>query len=336
MAKMFYTFEEVREKLGVTEDQLKQLVQGGKLREFRDGAKVMFKVDEVDDFSPIDIELEGPTDGTDGTEEAGEILALEDSAELLGMSDTAGSSIGLIPMETGSQIGLMPSDTSDQIGLDDTTEGAEKDDTVLTASGVDESQDESGSGIGIMDEAPLTSDLDDRVPLDASGSGSGLLDLSREADDTSLGAELLEEIYPSADEGAVETQLPTQMDIAPEPEPETTGMEAQLSVVEQVKAIQVYDHTSGVFGAMLIVPFLVLIYMCCAATAALADVQPAILTKLSGMTIWYVLGGAAGVSMLILLIGSFMVSQAGQPRAPKVKKTKKPKQAKPKKAKKKK
>lgn len=334
MAKMFYTSEEVREKLGVTEDQLKQLVQSGKLREFRDGAKVMFKVDEVDNFSPLDIELDGPTEGT------GEIPALEDSSELLGMSDTAGSSIGLIPMETGSQIGLMPSDTSDQIGLDDTTEGAEKDDTVLTASGVDESQDESGSAIGItadqLDQAQLTSDLDDRVPLDASGSGSGLLDLSREADDTSLGAELLEEIYPSADEGAVETQLPTQMDMTPAPEPETVEMEAQLSVVEQAKAVRAYDHTSGVFGAMLIVPFLVLIYMCCAATAALADVQPAILTKLSGMTIWYVLGGAAGVSMLILLIGSFMVSQAGQPRAPKVKKAKKPKQAKPKKVKKKK
>ncbi|MCK5269278.1 MAG: hypothetical protein KAJ46_00780 [Sedimentisphaerales bacterium] len=336
MAKMFYTFEEVREKLGVTEDQLKQLVQGGKLREFRDGAKVMFKVDEVDDFSPLDIELEVPTEGTDGTDGTGEAPVLDDSSDLLGMSDTAGSSIGLIPMETGSQIGLMPSDTADQIGLDDTTGGAEKDDTVLTASGVDESQDESGSGIGIMDEAPLTSDLDDRVPLDASGSGSGLLDLSREADDTSLGAELLEEIYPSADEGAVETQLPTQMDITPEPEPETVEMEAQLSVVEQAKAVRAYDHTSGVFGAMLIVPFLVLIYMCCAATAALADVQPAILTKLSGMTIWYVLGGAAGVSLLILLIGSFVVSQAGQPRAPKVKKPKKPKQARPKKVKKKK
>ena len=329
MAKMFYTFEEVQEKLGVTEDQLKQLIQNGKLREFRDGAKVMFKVDEVDDFRPLDIELDGQA------EAAGEILpSEEDSSDLLGIADTAGSSIGLIPMDTGSQIGLMPSDSADHIGLEDTTEGVEKDDTVITASGADESQDESGSSIGItadqLDKTQLTSDLDDRVPLDASGSGSGLLDLSREADDTSLGAELLEEIYPSADEGAVETQLPTQMDIAPEPEPESVEVEAQLSVVEQVKAIQHYDPTSGVFGAMLIVPFLVLIYMCCAATAALVDVQPAILTSLSGMTIWYVLGGAAGVSLLILLIGNFMVSQAGQPRAPKVK------QAKPKKAKKKK
>ena len=332
MAKMFYTFEEVREKLGVTEDQLKQLVQTGKLREFRDGAKVMFKVDEVDDFSLLDMGLEGSAEGT------GETPISEDSSDLLGISDMTGSSIGLVPMDTGSQIGLIPSDTADQIGLEDTTEGVEKDDTVLTASGTDESQDESSSGIGItadqLDKTQLTSDLDDQVPLDASGSGSGsgLLDLSREADDTSLGAELLEEIYPSADQGAVETQLPAQMDIAPEPEAAAEEMEPQLSVVEQVRAAQFYDPTSGVFGAMLIVPFLVLIYMCCAATAALADVQPAILTKLNGMTMWYVLGGAAVLSLLILLIGNFMVSQAGQPRAPKVKKAR---QAKPKKAKKK-
>ena len=48
MAGMFYTIQEVATKLGKTEDQIKQLVQEGKLREFRDGAKILFKVNEVD------------------------------------------------------------------------------------------------------------------------------------------------------------------------------------------------------------------------------------------------------------------------------------------------
>ena len=48
MAKMFYTTEEAAQKLGVTTDALKQLVTQNKLREFRDGARVMFKVDQVD------------------------------------------------------------------------------------------------------------------------------------------------------------------------------------------------------------------------------------------------------------------------------------------------
>ena len=48
MAKMFYTTDEAAQKLGVSGDQLKQLVSENKLREFRDGARVMFKVDQVD------------------------------------------------------------------------------------------------------------------------------------------------------------------------------------------------------------------------------------------------------------------------------------------------
>lgn len=41
---------------------------------------------------------------------------------------------------------------------------------------------------------------DEDLALDSVGSGSGLLDLTRESDDTSLGAELLDEIYPNADQ----------------------------------------------------------------------------------------------------------------------------------------
>ena len=52
MAKMFYSMEEVQEKLGCDAEKVKQFVSNGDLREFRDGAKVMFKVDEVDAFHP--------------------------------------------------------------------------------------------------------------------------------------------------------------------------------------------------------------------------------------------------------------------------------------------
>lgn len=43
---------------------------------------------------------------------------------------------------------------------------------------------------------------DEELALESVGSGSGLLDLTRESDDTSLGAELLDEIYPGGDTGA--------------------------------------------------------------------------------------------------------------------------------------
>jgi len=48
MAGMFYSLKETAEKLHKTEDGVKELVNKGKLREFRDGTNLMFKVDEVD------------------------------------------------------------------------------------------------------------------------------------------------------------------------------------------------------------------------------------------------------------------------------------------------
>src|SRR3954470_23358681 len=51
MAKMFYTTDEAAQKLAISGDQLKQLIAENKLREFRDGARVMFKVDQVDKLS---------------------------------------------------------------------------------------------------------------------------------------------------------------------------------------------------------------------------------------------------------------------------------------------
>src|SRR5207249_6351079 len=42
----------------------------------------------------------------------------------------------------------------------------------------------------------ISSGVPDQINLEGVGSGSGLLDLTRESDDTSLGAELLDEIGP--------------------------------------------------------------------------------------------------------------------------------------------
>ena len=47
MAGMFYSLQEALDKLSMTEDQIKQAVADGKLREFRDGPNLLFKVEEV-------------------------------------------------------------------------------------------------------------------------------------------------------------------------------------------------------------------------------------------------------------------------------------------------
>lgn len=347
MAKMFYSSDEVLEKLGISQEQLDKLVSEGNLREFRDGAKKMFKVDEVDNFNPIEIsgDEDAPSqeDTPTGSSDSGDVIPLVDT----------GTGLDLAPMDSGSGLGLMPGDTADQIGLDDSTESGEKDDTVITAAGGDEDE-ESGESPAAGTEGqeeeemsfsadPLAQtqltdeDLEDRVSLDSGSSGSGLLDLSREADDTSLGAELLEEIYPSADEGAVETQLPDQMDMAPdepqapEEEPEAAPPVAEHQPPVTSKIVVAYDDTSTVFGAAMIIPFLMLIFMAIAAFAAISGVQPGLLSPLidgeNTNMIWYITGGGGGVMILIVVIGLVMMNQSGQPKPkkakePKAKKTK--------------
>jgi excisionase family DNA binding protein len=189
MAKMFYTTDEAAQKIGVSSDQLKTLVTENKLREFRDGARVMFKVDQVDKLA---------SDRKAGT--------------------SAGTKAG-----TGGPIGLADSGldlaggtrASDVISLADTgaTTSPSKDDTVVTGLGGTASGTTAGTGAGQQVFKPgevksaadtgaqtqIQSAIDDQLSLEGVGSGSGLLDLTRESDDTSLGAELLDEIYPGGD-----------------------------------------------------------------------------------------------------------------------------------------
>jgi hypothetical protein len=48
VAKMFYSSDETLQKLGVDGNRLKELIEQNRLREFRDGQRSIFKVDQVD------------------------------------------------------------------------------------------------------------------------------------------------------------------------------------------------------------------------------------------------------------------------------------------------
>ena len=48
MAKMFYTLEEACDRVGKSEEELKEMVRAGTLREFRDGGAVHYRVEDVD------------------------------------------------------------------------------------------------------------------------------------------------------------------------------------------------------------------------------------------------------------------------------------------------
>src|SRR5204862_3440468 len=80
MAKMFYTLDEAKAALGKNEEEIKQLTREGRLREFRDGPRLMFKADQVE-------QLKGELGGAGG----------------------GGDQINLNPIESGAPIGLVDS-----------------------------------------------------------------------------------------------------------------------------------------------------------------------------------------------------------------------------------
>jgi len=172
MAKMFYTLDEAAQRLGVDAEKIKEMAANGELQQFRDRDKLMFKRDQVDTLAG-------------------------------GNGDS----------DSGSPIPLVPSDDTDAISLADTNMSS-KPGLTSTGSGT-------GSGMSVFgpDEVepvdplaqtavtnPMADTAQEDLSLESVGSGSGLLDLTRESDDTSLGAELLDEIYPggtNAGEGSL-------------------------------------------------------------------------------------------------------------------------------------
>lgn len=48
---MFYTMQEAVKKTGLTEDQIRQYAREGRLREFRDGPRTMWKADQIEELS---------------------------------------------------------------------------------------------------------------------------------------------------------------------------------------------------------------------------------------------------------------------------------------------
>lgn len=174
MAKMFYTLDEAAQRLGVDTEKIKEMAASGELQQFRDRDKLMFKRDQIDTLAG-------------------------------GSGDS----------DSGSPIPLVPSDDTDAISLADTNMASK---AGLTSTGTGSG---TGSGMSVFgpDEVepvdplaqtavtnPLSDTAQEDLSLESVGSGSGLLDLTRESDDTSLGAELLDEIYPggtNAGEGSL-------------------------------------------------------------------------------------------------------------------------------------
>ena len=164
--KMFYTAEEAAAKLGKSVEDLMAMAKRGEIQEFKQGDKVQFKVEQVHLLAGSD-------------EDLGEIpLALEESKGGSGIDLMADS---FVPPSTPK---APPAPTGKK-----------------TPSLVDSSEQ---SGISAFEASRFgqKATSESGISLEAAGSGSGLLDLTRESEDTQLGADLIAQTFE--DDSSVE------------------------------------------------------------------------------------------------------------------------------------
>ncbi len=273
--------------------------------------------------SDIPIDLSGSDTGMGlGRTGSGEVR-LDDSK--------TASATGEIRLDdTGTPPTPMPSPAAkDAMSLDEVDKeavsGMKKDDTVITNIGISVFDDDDLEIAADPMAKTLLSGGDEHLGLDGSGGGSGLLDLTRESDDTSLGAELLEGIDMGDTAETVAQSAATEA--APAAAAEETGlpepaMEAPVAMVPVVVG-GVTEAASPAFTGLLAAAAIVL-FLAGAANIAMAvsDVALPGYLQMLAEQFWFFLGGAILVGGIFALVGWLMGRAPSAPRAPKEKKPK--------------
>ena len=271
MAKMFYTIEEVAAKLKKTPDEVKAMAKSGQIQEFRDRDKLMFKTDQIDLLAGSD-------------EETGDVhLDLAESAVGSGLTGT-GSGLDL---KGDSSIGLADSREGTGISVFDTGHGGE----------------DKPMGVAAGDTQVGMETVDDELSLESVGSGSGLLDLTRESDDTSLGAELLEEVYSSDQENI---EIPANASGLFEAASGDAGVDQRVGAMAMPMMIETYDGAGSGLGAGLLIGALA--SMICVAIVAFVGLSGAYpqLAQMFANNLWVWAGGLGGITIICGLIGLFL------------------------------
>jgi hypothetical protein len=267
--KMYYNEQEAADQLGITPEELAVHVKDNKLRVFQDGSKRMYLAQEVDKLA----------------------------AEL-----TTAGEIELTPADTSENdvVSLDEAD-SDNDSLSDTG----KEDTVITAEGISifDDEDLEIEAADPMAKTQIAPSLEDQVALDGVGSGSGLLDLTRESDDTSLGAEVLDNIDVEG----------VGAEIIEEPEPEPAYSTPAAPAGAYAQPVEQVDASSGMFGGMAVAGMIASLLILAVAIPVLQGNVPGFVLTLS-QNLPAVLGGLVAVAVIAALVGYFMGKAAADRR----------------------
>jgi len=224
----------------------------------------------------------------------------------------------------------------DVLNLDEVDKDAmgelKKDDTVITNIGISVfDEDDLEISADPMAKTVMSSE-DEGLGLDGSTAGSGLLDLTRESDDTSLGAELLEGI-DMGDTGETVTQTVAEE----EGEQAEAGAEAgELTEAAMGPApalglgptvtMATVPAASPAFTGLLVVAAASLALLMAATVAMVMGAWPAYLDTLAD-TFWVFLAAVVVTGGIGAGVG-YLVGRPSSPKAPKAKKAKKSKKGK--------
>lgn len=295
MSGMFYTLQEAAEQLGKTAEEVKQLVREGKLREFRDGSNLLFKIEEVDALMSETGTAEEPAVTLEPSGKTSQMpleLESEDTVEQEQVSDLSGKAMHLTE-ETP--------DILSEMETSDASDGGTKTEYDLTADSLSETGETKIVGkedsLGTVEE-----EISEDISLDSFGSGSGLLDLSLQADDTSLGA-VLEDIYPTegtGEQAKADQVAPDAEQLLAEAEPEAQPLAAPAAAPAYIEPEA--DIQSNAFGITLFLPLLAVVYTVIVIMAHLRGATPLLLTKIQSI-IWYLAIGLAGAAIVIIAAG---------------------------------
>lgn len=166
--KSFLTIEEAAQRLGKSTSEVNALADKGLLQRVMHEGVAKFRVEQVDLLAKAD------------DSGAGDFKLLEESGSPIGLADSGGGSA--ISPAKGAGKSTTP--------LDDSVLG-------LADSGMASSEK---TGVSALTGKSRSGDAVE-IGMETVGSGSGLLDLTRESEETALGAELMEQAF-SDDAGA--------------------------------------------------------------------------------------------------------------------------------------
>jgi hypothetical protein len=336
MGKMFYTAEEAAAKLGKSEAELKDLVRSGKLREFRDAGTFNYRVEDVDKLAPAETPASDDALGGAGSDRG---LDLGGSGGL-GGSDAGLAGSGDIVLEpaddssiefspSGSDVVSFDTEAGDSGASGSTAAPREKEGTVIQSVGTSVfDDDELDEQVDPLAQTAITDVAG--LGMEGTGSGSGILELSRESDDTSLGTELLQEITGTPDgEGeatvemgsdagpALDATVPeetTEPDDGLEPTPaaeaktvETAGAAAPARVA--VRQVVEYgpDAVSAGLTALLAVAIVVMWFAGLGAAALSREIAPGLLQAIYSNLMIYT--GGALVAGIVAAAVTYLVAK---------------------------